>query len=277
MVCLDHLEALVHQRRRVDRDAAAHLPGRVGERVGDAHLVRDPCGRGTGPPEAVTTSRSTVPGVSRADQLVERRMLGVDRDQELGAGRLGEGHHQLAAEHEALLVGERDVDPGGQRDHGGGEAGGADDAVEDEVRFGRARISSRTPSSPARTRPSQASPATGRGVAIGEGDRPPPRARAPARRSPPSYARRRVRPPAIPAKPRSPRAPASRSTPSTRVSTRSSSAQEDTEPELRHAKPAFPTLVKAETFRPIARSDGPPSSFGRSRRSPQLPALNSSS
>ncbi len=34
VVRLDHLEALVHQRRRVDRDPAAHLPGRVGERVG---------------------------------------------------------------------------------------------------------------------------------------------------------------------------------------------------------------------------------------------------
>ena len=33
VMCLDHLEALVHQRRRVDRDPPAHLPGRVRERL----------------------------------------------------------------------------------------------------------------------------------------------------------------------------------------------------------------------------------------------------
>ena len=43
---LDRLEALVHQRRRVDRDPAAHLPGRVGERVLDADARRGPRGRG---------------------------------------------------------------------------------------------------------------------------------------------------------------------------------------------------------------------------------------
>ena len=33
-----------------------------------------------GPPEAVSTSRSTVPGALAADQLVQRGVLGVDRD-----------------------------------------------------------------------------------------------------------------------------------------------------------------------------------------------------
>ena len=35
VVRLDHLEALVHQRRRVDRDLAAHRPGRVPQRLLD--------------------------------------------------------------------------------------------------------------------------------------------------------------------------------------------------------------------------------------------------
>ena len=65
--------------------------------------------RGTGPPEAVSTSRSTVPGRLAAQQLEERRVLGVDRDH-ARAGRLGELHHELAADDEALLVGERQVD-----------------------------------------------------------------------------------------------------------------------------------------------------------------------
>jgi hypothetical protein len=35
LVRLDHLEALVHQRRRVDGDLGPHVPRRVGERVLD--------------------------------------------------------------------------------------------------------------------------------------------------------------------------------------------------------------------------------------------------
>ena len=85
-----------------------------------------------GPPEAVRTSRSIVPGGSAADQLEERRVLGVDRQQPR-PGRLGERHRQLAADHQALLVGEGDVDPLAERDDRRAEAGGADDAVEDEV------------------------------------------------------------------------------------------------------------------------------------------------
>ena len=49
------------------------------------------------------------------DQLVQRGVLGVDRDQ-LRAGGLGERHHELAADDQRLLVGERDVDPLGERD-----------------------------------------------------------------------------------------------------------------------------------------------------------------
>ena len=48
VVGLHHLEALVHQRRRVDRDLAAHPPRRVVERLLDRDVVAGRCGRGTG-------------------------------------------------------------------------------------------------------------------------------------------------------------------------------------------------------------------------------------
>ena len=69
------------------------------------------------------------------DQLVQRGVLGVDRDQ-LGAGGLGQRHHEVAADDERLLVGQRDVDALGERDDGRAEPGGADDRVEHEVGAG---------------------------------------------------------------------------------------------------------------------------------------------
>ena len=68
-------------------------------------------------------------------QVVQRGVLGVDRD-ELGAGRLGERGHELAADDERLLVGERHVDALGERHDRGPEAGGADDRVEHQVGVG---------------------------------------------------------------------------------------------------------------------------------------------
>ena len=67
VVGLDHLEALVHQRRRVDRDLAAHRPGRVLERLLDRHVVaaRPARGRGTGRRRRSATSLSTAPGRAR--------------------------------------------------------------------------------------------------------------------------------------------------------------------------------------------------------------------
>ena len=62
-VRLDHLEALVHQRRRVDRDLAAHRPGRVRERLLDVTSSSSARVRPrNGPPDAVSVRRSTVPG-----------------------------------------------------------------------------------------------------------------------------------------------------------------------------------------------------------------------
>ena len=49
---------------------------------------------------------------------------------------LGELHDELAADHEALLVGEREVHALAERRHGGPEPGGADEAVQDEIGAG---------------------------------------------------------------------------------------------------------------------------------------------
>ena len=80
-------------------------------------------------------SLSTEPAGSPVEQVVQRGVLGVDRQQP-GAGGLRERADQLAAHHERLLVGQRDVDPLAERDDGRPEAGGADDRVDDEVGVG---------------------------------------------------------------------------------------------------------------------------------------------
>ena len=85
-----------------------------------------------GPPDAVMMSLLHDAGRLAGQQVVERGVLGVDRDQP-GAGGLGERGHELAADDQRLLVGQRDVHPLGQRDDRRAEAGGADDRVEDEV------------------------------------------------------------------------------------------------------------------------------------------------
>ena len=76
-----------------------------------------------------------MPGRLGADQLEERRVLGVDRQQPR-PGRLGQRHGQLAADHQALLVGEGDVDPLAEGDDRRAEARRADDPVEDQVGAG---------------------------------------------------------------------------------------------------------------------------------------------
>jgi hypothetical protein len=131
---LDHLEALVHQGGRVDRDLAAHVPGRVSERLlprdvlevgGGAAAERPPAG---GEHEAVDGAGAAL-GVH---ELEEGGVLGVDGDH-LRAGGLGQRHHELAAHYERLLVGEGEVDPLAERGHAGPEPGRAHERVQHEV------------------------------------------------------------------------------------------------------------------------------------------------
>ena len=67
LVGLDHLEALVHQRRRVDGDLRAHRPGRVRQRVVDRDRgrARPRVRPRNGPPLAVSTMRRDLVGVGR--------------------------------------------------------------------------------------------------------------------------------------------------------------------------------------------------------------------
>ena len=74
------------------------------------------------PPEAVMTSPLDDPGRFAGQQMVQRGVLGVDRDQ-LRARGLGERGHEFAAHDQGLLVGQRDVDALGQRHDRRAEAG----------------------------------------------------------------------------------------------------------------------------------------------------------
>ena len=133
VVGLDDLEALVHQRRRVDGDLAAHRPRRVLERLLDGDVLelgaRAPAERAArrGEHELVDRARRLA-----GEQLVQRGVLGVDGD-DLRAGGLGERHDELAADDERLLVGQREVDALPQRRDRRAEPRGADQRVEDEV------------------------------------------------------------------------------------------------------------------------------------------------
>ena len=90
-------------------------------------------------------------GLLARQQLVQRRVLGVDRQQLRAAARERLAHERAAGD-EALLVGERDVDAGLQRRQRRLEPGRADDGVEHDVRpaLGSQLRDARLPSS---TRP----------------------------------------------------------------------------------------------------------------------------
>ena len=74
---------------------------------------------------------------SALQALLQRRVLAVDRQQQTAAAAHG-GGHQLAARHQALLVGEGQVAAGVERRHRGLEPGGADDRVQHDVGSERA-------------------------------------------------------------------------------------------------------------------------------------------
>ena len=63
---------------------------------------------------------------------MERGMLGVHRD-DASAGGLGQRHHQLAAHHQAFLVGQRKVDSLAERGDRWSQSCRADQAIEHQV------------------------------------------------------------------------------------------------------------------------------------------------
>ena len=146
--CLDHLQALVGERCRVDRDLGAHRPVGVSER-----LVRGRRRDAFRWPVAERTARRgedhAPHGVeSLADQaLPQRRVLRVDRSQPeerrraqrsslrgaAAASVLGERHHQVPASDERLLVGGRDRLAGAQRGEDRSEADHASRSDHEQV------------------------------------------------------------------------------------------------------------------------------------------------
>ncbi len=103
---LDDLESLVHQRRRIDRDLAAHLPGRMPQRVGG----RDAGERRTVErPERTARRRENQAthfvAAARVQTLVNRVVLAVD-GQNRHAPPPGGVNHERAGHDEDFLVGE---------------------------------------------------------------------------------------------------------------------------------------------------------------------------
>ena len=115
-VRLDHLEALVHQRRRVDRDLRAHVPRRVRERVGRADVAQvvggAPAERaaGRGQHQRDASRRRGRRQCTAAAPSARSRRAAARRPER---ARLGQ--HERPAGDQALLVGERQVGAGAQR------------------------------------------------------------------------------------------------------------------------------------------------------------------
>ena len=108
VVGLDHLEALVHQRGGVDRDLRPHRPHGVLEGLLHRRL-RELRGRPAAERPAGARDHhplEVLPALA-AEGHREGRVLRVDREQPLGL-TLDQVHHELAPDHERLLVRERE-------------------------------------------------------------------------------------------------------------------------------------------------------------------------
>ena len=224
-VRLDHLEALVHQRRGVDRDLAAHRPGRVRERLRDGHALQlgAACGRGTGRPRRSASAARPCPAA-------RRRSAGAARS---ARSRPGSSCAPVAS-HSAItssppttsdsLLASATSMPSVSATIVGPEAGGADDRVEHEVGAGLGDEPDEPlgPGEHLAVRP-RLGGARG-GVGVAERDPVARRGRGPARSAPRASARRtgrRARRP--PARAPRRRAPACRSSRSSRGSGAASS------------------------------------------------------
>ncbi|KAG0931046.1 hypothetical protein G6F31_016876 [Rhizopus arrhizus] len=128
---LDDFQALVHQRRRIDRDLRPHRPLRVCHRLrrgdlgqlGTAAATERAAGGGQQDPAYAGPLDA---GIARAQALEDRAVFAVDRD-DFGAGTFGGAGQQLAGQHQRLLVGQQDALAGRCGGQGRGQPGGADD------------------------------------------------------------------------------------------------------------------------------------------------------
>lgn len=130
---LDHLEALVHERRRVHGDLGAHGPGGMVQRLRGRHAVQrgevqgaEGAARGGEPDPSHLFERAPL------QQLEDRAVLAVHRQQAAGARRPGARQGRTAAD-QRLLVGQGQVQPALQHGQGDGESREAEHAVEGDV------------------------------------------------------------------------------------------------------------------------------------------------
>ena len=132
-VSFDHLEALVRERRRVDRDLRPHRPRRVRKRLGRGHVAE--LGAGAATERAAARREDDAVGPTELRALEERGVLAVDGNEQATSPLL-RAQGQLARCNEALLVGERQRDAALERPHRPRQAGEADRRVQDEIRLG---------------------------------------------------------------------------------------------------------------------------------------------
>src|SRR5579863_87892 len=138
---LNHLEALVHQRSRVNGDAPPHLPGRMVERLlhGDGIELRARSAQkrpaGSRQPDALDFLHAPA-----TQALMHRVVLAVDRQQRLALlTRLGSD--QLSGGDQAFLVGEANNLAGANRLVSGLEPGDSDDGADHKIDLGMSRDS----------------------------------------------------------------------------------------------------------------------------------------
>ena len=105
---LDHLEALVHQRGRVDGHFGSHAPARVSQRLGDRH-VAELVGRAVQKRSARCGQDHFLDFRPLAAQALENgRVLRIHRDDRspVALRQLG---NQLSGHDQTLLVRQRDL------------------------------------------------------------------------------------------------------------------------------------------------------------------------
>ena len=110
--CLNDLQALVHQRRRVYRDFAAHAPGRVSERFFRSYVPeafkRPAAERPAGRSEKNFSKRASVSRIVPVQTLKNCGMLTV-YGQNPYAVRCGFPHDKLARRDERLFICKRNI------------------------------------------------------------------------------------------------------------------------------------------------------------------------
>jgi hypothetical protein len=135
---LDDLEALVHHRRRVDRDLSSHDPVRVCAGLVRGHrgerLERGVTERPTGGGQQQLAHAAAVEAAREASgqALEDGVVLRIDRQQLGTTGRDGI-HEQPPGHHQRLLVGEQDAPTGTRRGQRRQQARRADDGRDHDL------------------------------------------------------------------------------------------------------------------------------------------------